>query len=104
VQRPPSPFSAQSTDWRDIALVTDDDLQTASGHVIDDLIAVWIRRGGIWHGTVLTGWRQLRPGYWAARIQPTLDEEVWVHHRGVSLQPVMPQVNTPPGDLTRTDR
>ncbi|GAA0704921.1 hypothetical protein GCM10010193_69940 [Kitasatospora atroaurantiaca] len=106
MRRPPSPFAATPAraDWRDITTVPDKDLAAAAGEVIPDLIAVWVRRGGVWYGTVLTGWLQLKPGYWAARLQPSLDEEIWVSHKGAALQPVMPQVNNPPGPLTEERR
>jgi hypothetical protein len=83
-------------DWRDIAVVSERDLAAAGGEVREDLLAVWVRRGGMWHPVVLTGWRQLRPGYWAARLQTGPGEEpVWVEYKGVALQPVLPQVGDP---------
>jgi hypothetical protein len=105
--RPPSPFAtnAVARDWRDIVPLTEAELATADSDIVDDLLAVWVRRGGTWHPTVLTGWRQLGPGYWAARLQTGPDDDpVWVHHKGVALQPVQPQVSDPGAVHARAER
>ncbi|WP_030273034.1 hypothetical protein [Streptomyces sp. NRRL B-24484] len=107
--RPPSPFTAAPIgprDWRDAVLVSEEDLAAAAGEVVLDVLAVWVRRGGTWWPAVVTGWRQIRPGYWAARLQAGARDEpsVWVHYKGVAIAPVMPQVGDPTGAPAGTGR
>jgi len=101
LHRPESPFAVPvplaEQDWRDVVPVSEADLAAVETSVRADLLAVWVRHGGVFHPMVLTGWGQVRPGYWAARLQASPnDPPVWVHHKGASLLPIQPQVNTPP--------
>lgn len=101
MRRPPSPFESPPPpvegQGREITLVRDTDLKAASGPVRDDMLPVWIYRCGQFHPVVLTGWLQLRPQYWAARIQTGTGETVWIHHKPAGVLPIWPQAGMPPG-------
>lgn len=87
------PAPLQRTNWKDAPRASQADLD-AAGPVIETWQAVWIRKAG-WHPGILTGWRQIGRGDWAARVQwgPAPDETGWLTYKAVAIRPIVAPVD-----------
>ncbi|MFE6872281.1 hypothetical protein ACFVFS_37770 [Kitasatospora sp. NPDC057692] len=85
---PPRPIP-RTGDWRDARPASDTEVQAAGARDVPAWRLVWVRRAAGWRPGLLTAWRRVPAGYWAAYViwGPGEGERGWLKYKGAAIVP-----------------